>query len=69
MPCAQPVVVERSDPIISPGAVSGHTHTIMGGNGFGFAMTYADTQASTCTSCIVTKVKLPITEQKSDKQN
>jgi hypothetical protein len=55
MPCAQPVVVERSDPIINPGAVSGHTHTIMGGNGFGFAMTYADTQASTCTSCIVTK--------------
>ncbi|KAM3071449.1 hypothetical protein ACMFMF_007920 [Clarireedia jacksonii] len=55
LPCYQPVVVERSDPIISPGAVSGHTHTIMGGNGFGFSMTYADTQASTCTSCIVTK--------------
>jgi hypothetical protein len=50
-----PLVVQRADPIISPGNVSGHVHTIMGGNGFGFDMTYADTQKSTCSSCMVTK--------------
>lgn len=50
-----PIVVERADPIISPGRVSGHVHTIMGGNGFGFNMTYADTQKSTCSSCMVTQ--------------
>lgn len=55
LPCQAPVVVERADPIISPGEVSGHLHTIMGGDGFGFDMTYADTQKSTCSSCTVTK--------------
>lgn len=53
LPCAAPLVVERADPIISPGNVSGHVHQIMGGNGFDFEMDYADTQASTCTSCTV----------------
>ncbi|KAF7887425.1 hypothetical protein EAF00_009719 [Botryotinia globosa] len=51
LPCQNPIVVQRSDPVISPGSVSGHVHTIMGGNGFGFSMNYASTQASTCTSC------------------
>ncbi len=55
LPCNAPLVVERADPIVSPGNVSGHLHTIMGGNGFGFTMDYADTQESTCSSCLVTK--------------
>lgn len=55
LPCSQPVVTQRADPIVSEGQVSGHVHTVMGGNGFGFNMTYADTQASTCSSCAVTK--------------
>ena len=55
LPCTAPIVLERADPIISPGEVSGHAHTVMGGNGFGFEMDYSDTQASTCSSCIVTK--------------
>lgn len=55
LPCSQPIVTERADPIVSPGVVSGHVHTISGGNGFGFDMTYADTQASTCSSCAITK--------------
>ncbi|TGO48765.1 hypothetical protein BCON_0230g00080 [Botryotinia convoluta] len=55
LPCQNPIVVQRSDPVVSPGSVSGHVHTIMGGNGFGFSMNYASTQASTCTSCTVTK--------------
>lgn len=42
---------------MNPGKVSGHAHTIMGGNAFGFTMTYADTQKSTCSSCKVTKDK------------
>ena len=30
LPCADPLVVERADPIVNPGAVAGHVHTIMG---------------------------------------
>ncbi|RMZ74765.1 hypothetical protein DV737_g5758, partial [Chaetothyriales sp. CBS 132003] len=54
LPCKSPIVVERLDPIVSPGAVSGHAHTIMGGNGFAPTMDYNSTQASTCSSCTVT---------------
>ncbi|OAL39094.1 hypothetical protein AYO20_01412 [Fonsecaea nubica] len=53
LPCKSPIVVERADPIVNPGAVSGHLHTIMGGNGFDFAMDYNSTQRSTCSSCTV----------------
>lgn len=53
LPCKSTLVVERADPIVAPGNVSGHVHQIMGGNGFDFEMDYADTQASTCTSCTV----------------
>lgn len=53
LPCKAPIVVERADPIVSPGLVSNHLHTIMGGNGFDFVMDYNSTQASTCSSCTV----------------
>ncbi|EXJ57798.1 murein transglycosylase [Cladophialophora psammophila CBS 110553] len=53
LPCKSPIVVERADPIVNPGAVSGHLHTIMGGNGFDFTMDYNSTQRSTCSSCTV----------------
>lgn len=53
LPCQAPVVVERADPIVVPGKVSGHVHTVMGGNGFKPLMTYNDTQQSTCSSCTV----------------
>jgi hypothetical protein len=55
IPCKAPLLYERADPIVNPGAVSPHSHTIMGGNGFESDMDYASTQASTCSSCIVTK--------------
>jgi hypothetical protein len=55
MPCPNPLVVERADPIVSPGAVSGHVHTIMGGSGFGFTMDYAQARASACSTCMVTQ--------------
>ncbi|RMZ92337.1 hypothetical protein DV736_g424, partial [Chaetothyriales sp. CBS 134916] len=53
LPCKSPIVVERLDPIVSPGKASGHAHTIMGGNGFAPTMDYNSTQASTCSSCTV----------------
>lgn len=55
LPCKAPLVHERADPIVNPGKPASHVHTIMGGNGFGFDMDFASTQASTCSSCIVTK--------------
>ncbi|KAI9880513.1 MAG: hypothetical protein M1830_002553 [Pleopsidium flavum] len=55
LPCKVPIVTERADPVISPGKVSSHAHTIMGGNGFGFTMDYAQARASSCSSCTVTK--------------
>jgi hypothetical protein len=66
LPCKSPLVVERADPIVSSAKVSGHVHTIMGGNGFGFQMDYASTQASTCSSCTVLQDKsnywVPVTK-------
>ncbi|KAI5477385.1 WSC and DUF1996 domain containing protein [Pseudohyphozyma bogoriensis] len=53
LPCAQPVIVERADPIVSPGKVSGHVHTISGGSNVGLTDTFAEMQASDCTSCLV----------------
>ncbi|KAL9114392.1 MAG: hypothetical protein Q9227_001473 [Pyrenula ochraceoflavens] len=56
LPCKVPLLNERADPIISPDQVSGHVHTIMGGNAFTSAgMDYAKTQTSTCSSCTVQK--------------
>lgn len=34
LPCGPPLVVERVDPIISPGAIAGHVHTVAGGSAF-----------------------------------
>jgi hypothetical protein len=53
LPCHGPLVVERADPIVSPGKQSGHAHTIMGGNGFGLTETYAQARAATCSTCKV----------------
>ena len=53
MTCPQRLVAERADPIINPGNVSGHVHTISGGNGFGLTMDYNQTQSSTCSSCLI----------------
>ncbi|KAL2798642.1 hypothetical protein BJX66DRAFT_36175 [Aspergillus keveii] len=51
VPCSNPLVVERADPIVNPGLAAGHVHTIMGGSGFGFTMDYNQTQESQCSSC------------------
>lgn len=51
MPCPGRLVDERADPIVNPGAVSGHVHAIAGGSGFGFNMTYQQARSSSCSSC------------------
>ncbi|TKA62589.1 hypothetical protein B0A49_13496 [Cryomyces minteri] len=51
MSCPGRIATERADPVVSPGVVSGHVHTISGGNGFGFTMDYAQARASQCSSC------------------
>ncbi|KAI4690171.1 uncharacterized protein J4E84_004353 [Alternaria hordeiaustralica] len=53
MSCPGRTVRERLDPIVNPGAVSGHVHTISGGAAFKASMTYADTRASKCSSCTI----------------
>ncbi|KIW14365.1 hypothetical protein PV08_07147 [Exophiala spinifera] len=53
LPCKSPIVVERADPIVSPGKVASHLHTIMGGNAFDFTMDDNTTRSSTCSSCTV----------------
>jgi len=50
-----PLQNARIDPIVSPGQVSAHAHSIFGGNAFSKKnMTFADTQKSTCTTSLVT---------------
>jgi hypothetical protein len=49
--CFNNLVVDRVDPIVSPGNASGHVHAISGGNGFSKNADGADLKASTCTSC------------------
>lgn len=34
LPCDNVLVHERADPIVSPGKVAGHAHTVSGGSGF-----------------------------------
>ncbi|KAG6618845.1 Murein transglycosylase [Phytophthora cinnamomi] len=49
--CFNNLVVDRVDPIVSPGEASGHVHAISGGNGFSKTADGAAMKASTCTSC------------------
>ncbi|KAL8673984.1 MAG: hypothetical protein Q9168_001627 [Polycauliona sp. 1 TL-2023] len=44
------LVRERLDPLLNPGAVSGHVHSILGGNAFAATMDFDTTQTSTCTT-------------------
>ena len=51
--CFGVVARGQIDPIMSPGEVSGHVHSVKGPNTFGDNATYEDLLASTCTSCEV----------------
>ncbi|KAG5926899.1 hypothetical protein E4U53_002961 [Claviceps sorghi] len=43
----------RMDPIVTPGKVSSHVHTVMGGSGFGLGSTGKDIMASNCSTALV----------------
>ncbi|KAK4902978.1 hypothetical protein LTR49_026957 [Elasticomyces elasticus] len=51
MPCPGRLVLERIDPLIFPGVVSPHVHTVSGGSGFGFETSYKQQRESACSSC------------------
>ncbi|ORX99400.1 hypothetical protein BCR34DRAFT_495426 [Clohesyomyces aquaticus] len=51
MSCPGRLVRERIDPIVNPGAVAGHVHTISGGSAFGPSMTFQQARAAKCSSC------------------
>lgn len=51
MSCLERLARERLNPIVNPGAVSGHLHTSSGGAGFGATMDYAQARAAPCSSC------------------
>ncbi|KAK5135849.1 hypothetical protein LTR08_004498 [Meristemomyces frigidus] len=51
MLCPGRLVLERIDPIISPGEISGHVHTVSGGSGFGYTTDYEQQRASACSPC------------------
>ncbi|KDR70134.1 hypothetical protein GALMADRAFT_887752 [Galerina marginata CBS 339.88] len=52
--CTTPLVQERIDPIVSPGASpSNHVHTVHGANRFAANSTYDTLRTSSCTNCLV----------------
>ncbi|TFK27831.1 hypothetical protein FA15DRAFT_701627 [Coprinopsis marcescibilis] len=53
------ITTERLDPLVNPGAVSGHVHSVVGGSNFGFEVTTESLVRSQCTS-------VPIKEDKSN---
>ncbi|KAF9558829.1 hypothetical protein CPC08DRAFT_538623 [Agrocybe pediades] len=53
------ITTERIDPVVNPGEVSGHTHSVVGGSNFGFNVTTEKLLKSECTS-------VPIVEDNSN---
>jgi hypothetical protein len=47
------LTIERSDPIISPGVASGHTHVIVGGTAFGRTMSQTTATTAVNTTCSI----------------
>ncbi|GAA5883643.1 hypothetical protein JCM3774_005991 [Rhodotorula dairenensis] len=53
MPCQNALVVERADPIVTPGRVAPHVHNIVGGSNFNLDVTFDSLRQSECTSCLI----------------
>ncbi|KAF7326656.1 Wsc domain [Mycena venus] len=53
------ITTQRLDPVVSPGAVSTHAHSVLGGSNFGLNISTAVLRDSSCTS-------IPIPEDKSN---
>ena len=47
---APALTVERLDPLLSPGGISNHVHSVIGGNKFSAQTSYQALQESTCTT-------------------
>jgi len=47
----EPLTIQRSDPIVSPGVMSGHVHAVVGGTGFQQTMTAETATSSGNTTC------------------
>lgn len=47
----QPLTIERSDPIVSPGIASGHVHAVIGGTGFQRTMSQTTAVNAKDTTC------------------
>ena len=56
MPCARHDGLYRLDPIVNPGEMSAHAHSIHGSGGFKIDAKFDDLRAS-CTSCAVEQDK------------
>ncbi|KAH8722679.1 hypothetical protein GQ44DRAFT_657897, partial [Phaeosphaeriaceae sp. PMI808] len=63
MSCPGRLVRERIDPIVNPGKVADHVHTISGGSGFSATMTFQDARASKCSSLYYLQRPDPSTEK------
>lgn len=48
-----PLTYDRLDPIVNPGEISTHVHSVIGGNAFKQTMDYATTQTSDCSTAPV----------------
>ncbi|KAJ6463450.1 hypothetical protein C8R45DRAFT_1025772 [Mycena sanguinolenta] len=53
------ITTQRLDPVVSPGSVATHVHSVLGGSNFGLNTSTADLRNSDCTS-------IPIPEDKSN---
>lgn len=53
LPCAKPITIERTDPIVVYGAVAGHIHTVMGASGFSATASGDSIRSSKCSTCEV----------------
>ncbi|OIW29994.1 hypothetical protein CONLIGDRAFT_575792 [Coniochaeta ligniaria NRRL 30616] len=57
MVCKGRAGLARIDPLVSPGEVAQHVHSIHGSSGFSESATYDDVVNADCTSCAVTQDK------------
>lgn len=47
-----PLMTGRVDPVVNPGAISGHVHTVMGASNFGMVATGESLKESNCTTAL-----------------
>ncbi|KAH8701950.1 hypothetical protein BGW36DRAFT_261716, partial [Talaromyces proteolyticus] len=55
LPCMSRSGAARMDPLMAPGKISDHLHTVFGSSGFSESVTQANLLDSSCTSCQVTQ--------------